>query len=424
MRATAGIDVSAIRAEFPALALEQDGRPVVFLDGPGGTQVSRHVIEAVADYYRTANANEGGAFATSERSDRIVAEARAAVADLYGAPSPAEIKFGYNMTTLTFHLSRSIAASLAPGGEIVVTQLDHEANVSPWQAVARDRGLSLVTVDVHPEDCTLDLDDLERKLSPHTRLVAVGFASNAVGTINPVAEIAQRAHAVGAWLYVDAVHYAPHDAIDVIAVGADFLVTSAYKWYGPHLGALWARADLLAQLPRYKVRPAHDDFETGTPNMEAIAGTGAAVGYLESIGRRFGDAANGDRRTALLEAMRLIRAHELDLLGRLMAGLSSIPGVRFWGITDPARFAAERAPTVSITIAGVPARAAATSLARHGIFAWDGDFYARALVERLGLADSGGLLRLGIVHYNIAAEIDRALEAIEAIAGRRDRLPD
>jgi len=414
-----GIDVAAIRDEFPALGLEQDGRPVVFLDGPGGTQVPKRVIDTVADYYRVANANEGGAFATSERSDAILADARAAVADLYGADSPAEIKFGYNMTTLTFHLSRSIGACFAPGDEIVVTTLDHEANVSPWHAVARDRGLVVRTIEIRPDDCTLDLDDLDAKLSSRTRLVAVGYASNAVGTINPVADIAARAHAAGAWLYVDAVHYAPHGPIDVHAIGADFLVTSAYKWFGPHVGALWGRADLLAELPRYKVRPAHDDFETGTPNLEGIAGTGAAVAYLASVGSRFGEPpvdTAASRRTQLIGAMSAMRQHELDLARRLVEGLRTIPRVRIWGVTDPARFESERAPTVSITLSGISARAAATALAHAGIYAWDGDFYATALVERLGLAGAGGLLRLGLVHYNTSAEVERVLEAIDDIA--------
>ena len=415
-------DAAALRAEFPALALEQDGRPVVFLDGPGGTQVPQRVIDAVSDYFRLSNANEGGVFATSQRSDAIVTKTRQAVADFYGADSAAEIKFGYNMTTLTFHISRSIAASFQPGDEILLTTLDHEANVSPWQAAARDHGLVVRTVDVKLDDCTLDLADLEAKLSPRTRLVAVGYASNAVGTINPVREIGERAHAVGAWLYVDAVHYAPHGLIDVKAIDADFLVSTAYKWFAPHIGALWGRASLLATLPHYKVRPAHDDFETGTPNLEGVAGVGAAIDYLESVGRRFGSADSGaptgqaDRRRALTAAMSAIRQYELTLAERLISGLEGIPNVRIWGITDRARFAAERAPTISVTIAGVSAHDAAKRLSDQGIFAWDGDFHARALVERLGLLESGGLLRLGILHYNTAAEIDRTLEAIESIA--------
>jgi cysteine desulfurase family protein (TIGR01976 family) len=410
------LDVDTIRSEFPSLRLTQDGRPVVFLDGPGGTQVPQRVIDAVTDYYLTSNANDGGAFATSERADAIVREARAAVADLYGADSPDEIKFGYNMTTLTFHLSRSVGARLAPGDEILVTTLDHEANVSPWRAIARDRGLVVRTVDIHTADCTLDLDDLDAKLSPRTRLIALGYASNAAGTINPVAEIARRACAVGAWVYVDAVHFAPHGSIDVRAIGADFLVSSAYKWFGPHLGALWGRADLLAELPHYKVRPAHDDFETGTPNLEGVAGTLAAVDYLASVGSRFGvGGSSTSRRGQLVAAMAAIREHELDLARRLISGLGAIPGVRIWGITDESRFTAERVPTVSITLSGMSARDAATALGRRGIFAWDGDFYATGLVERLGLADAGGLLRLGLVHYNTAAEVERVLEAIEEL---------
>lgn len=417
MKVARALEVTPIRDEFPALQLEHDGRPVVFLDGPGGTQVPRRVIDAVAEYYRTSNANEGGPFATSVRSDAIVAGARQAVADFYGAISPHEIKFGYNMTTLTFHISRSIASMCTPGDEIVVTGLDHEANVSPWLAAARDRGLVVKTVDVRAEDCTLDLDDLQAKLSPRTRLVAVGYASNAVGTVNPVADIAAMAHLVGALLYVDAVHYAPHFPIDVSTSGADFLVSSAYKWFGPHLGALWGHAGLLESLPKYKVRPAHDDFETGTPAFELIAGTGAAVDYLASVGQRFGHRAGAvGRRAALVEAMNVIREHELQLLKRLMAGLRSIPRVRVWGISDPERFASERAPTVAITLSRVSAPDAAATLAARGIFAWHGDFYATGLVERLGLADRGGLLRLGAVHYNTVDEIDRALEAIEAIS--------
>lgn len=412
-----GLDVEAIRSEFPSLRLAQDGRPVVFLDGPGGTQVPQRVIDAVTDYYLTSNANDGGAFATSERADATVRDARAAVADLYGADSPDEIKFGYNMTTLTFHMSRSIGARLAPGDEILVTTLDHEANVSPWQAIARDRGLVVRRVDIRADDCTLDLDDLDAKLSPRTRLVAVGYASNAVGTINPVTEIARRAHAAGAWVYVDAVHFAPHGLIDVRSIGADFLVSSAYKWFGPHLGALWGRAELLAELPHYKVRPAHDDFETGTPNLEGVAGTLAAVEYLASVGSRFGPADGlTSRREQMTAAMAAIREHELDLAQRLIGGLGAIPSVRIWGITDESRFAAERVPTVSITLSGMSVREAATALGRRGIFAWDGDFYATGLVERLGLADAGGLLRLGLVHYNTAAEVERVLEAIEELA--------
>ncbi|HEY8847621.1 MAG TPA: cysteine desulfurase-like protein [Candidatus Limnocylindrales bacterium] len=417
-------DVDALRAEFPALSLEQDNRPVAFFDGPGGTQVPQRVIDAIAGYYRTSNANDGGAFATSERSDASTADGHAAVADFVGAESADEIKFGANMTTLTFHLSRSLGALFEPGDEIVVTTLDHEANVSPWRRLADDRGLVVRTVDIRPDDVTLDLEGLEAVLGPRTRLVAVGYASNAVGTINPVREIVARAHEIGAWTWVDAVHYAPHGPIDVRELGTDFLVTSVYKWFGPHLGAVYGRAEILERLPEYKVRPAHDRFETGTQNFEGIAGARAAVEYLASVGERFGDvagngkpgeAATAGRRARVVAGMRAIQAWEAGLADRLLRGLAAIPGVRIHGIADPARIA-ERTPTVAVTIDGTTPRAAAEALGRQGMFTWDGDFYAQALIERLGLSETGGVLRLGLVHYNTPAEVDRLLEGLESIA--------
>ena len=416
-------DVEALRAEFPALAREQDGRPVAFLDGPGGTQVPQRVIDAVVRYYRDSNANADGAFTTSELSDAIADEAHAAVADLLGAASPDEIKFGYNMTTLTLHIGRSIGATLQPGDEIVVTTLDHEANVSTWEAMARDRGLTVRKVDIRLDDVTLDLEDLESKLGPRTRLVAVGYASNAVGTVNPVAEIVARAHEVGALTYVDAVAFAPHGSIDVQALDTDFLVCSAYKWFGPHLGALYGKAEVLDRLPAFKVRPAHDRFETGTASFESIAGTLAATDYLRDVGRSYGDVtyapgAEGasERRRELVAGMVAIADYERVLVTRLIAGLASIEGITIHGIVDPARFAS-RVPTVSVSIDGVAPRTAAESLASDGIYAWDGDFYATGLIERLGKAEAGGVLRLGLVHYNTAAEVDRTLASLERIAG-------
>ena len=411
-------DPHPLRAEFPALARTQDGRPVAFLDGPGGTQVPQRVIDAVVGYYRESNANAGGAFATSEASDAIVAEAHRAVADLVGADSPDEIKFGYNMTTLTFHVSRSIAASFAPGDEILVTTLDHEANVSPWRTIAADRGLVVKTVEIDPAECTLDLADLEAKLSPRTRLVAVGYASNAVGTVNPVKRIVELAHAAGALTYVDAVHYAPHGPIDVRELGTDFLVTSVYKWFGPHLGALYGRTEILDALPAYKVRPAHDRFETGTQNFEAIAGALAAVDYLRSVGVRSGSTeavAGASRRDELVGSMTAIAGYERDLSRRFLSELSGMPGLRVWGIADPGRVA-ERTPTFALTFDGVSPRSAAEALGRQGIYAWDGDFYAQGLIERLGLFVGGGVLRLGLVHYTTADEVDRTIEAIGRIA--------
>ena len=408
-------DVDALRAEFPALRREQDGRPVVFLDGPGGTQVPQRVIDAVSGYLTDTNANAGGAFSTSEASDAMVDEAHAAVADFLGAASPDEIKFGYNMSTLTLHIGRSIGATLSPGDEIVVTTLDHEANVSTWEAMAADRGVTVRKVDIREDDVTLDLEDLESKLSTRTKLVAVGYASNAVGTINPVREIVARAHEVGALTYVDAVAYAPHGPIDVRAIDADFLVCSAYKWFGPHLGALYGKAAVLDALPAFKVRPAHDRFETGTAAFESIAGTLAATDYLRDVGRRYGSPSRHDRRSELVAAMTAIVDYEQALVRRLLDGLAAIRGVAIHGIVDPAR-AGERAPTVSISIDGVRPRSAAESMGRDGIFVWDGDFYATGLIERLGKTAEGGVLRLGLVHYNTAAEVDRTLEAVDRLA--------
>ena len=327
------------------------------------------------------------------------------------------------MTSLTFHVSRSIGATLSAGDQVVVTTLDHEANVSTWRAMAADRGVHVRTVDVH-DDGTLDLDDLDRALATPTRLVAVGYASNALGTINPVADIVRRAHAAGAWTYVDAVAYVPHGPIDVKALDTEFLVSSPYKWYGPHAGALYGKREVLESLPAYKVRPAHDQFETGTQNFEAIAATAAAVDYLASLGDLAGVAPGSTRRGRLLAGMSDIRAHEAALHDRLMAGLKAIPGVHIWGITDESRFAAEKAPTISVTIDGTSPRDAAATLGAQGIFTWDGDFYAQALIERLGLFETGGVLRLGIAHYNTTDEIDRLLEAIEAISvGTRVAVP-
>jgi len=413
-------DVAEIRSHFPALSLTQDGLPLAFFDGPGWTQVAQAVIDAITRYYKESNANDGGAFLTSHRSDDVVRRAHTGVAEFLNARSGDEIKFGANMTTLTFHVSRSIGKTLRPGDEIVVTTLDHEANVSPWKAMAEDRGVTVRTVDIHAEDGTLDLDDLDRKLGERTRLVAVGYASNALGTINPVAEIVRRAHAVDALSYIDAVHFAPHGPIDVQALDTDFLVCSAYKFFGPHAGVLYGKEAVLDSLPPYKVRPAHDHFETGTPNFEAISGTLAAVDYLAWVGERFGAAYAAEfapfsgRRLNLKTGMRAIRAYELDLYERLADGLERIPGAHLWGITDHARFN-ERTPTAAVTFDGHAPRAVSEALGERGITTWDGNFYAQALIERLGLEESGGVLRIGLAHYNTADEVDRLLGALKEI---------
>jgi cysteine desulfurase family protein (TIGR01976 family) len=420
-------DVDALRARFPALAMEQDGRPIALFDGPGGTQVPDTVIEAVSGYFRTSNANHDGPFLTSRRSDAILAEAHRALADLLNAGDPSEIKLGANMTTLTLHVARSIAAGLSPGDEIVVTRLDHEANVGPWRSAAADRGLTVRTVDIDPVDVTLDLEAFDAALHGRPRLVAFGWASNAVGTINPVAELVRRAHEAGALTYVDAVHAAPHLPIDVQAVGTDLLACSAYKFFGPHVGVLYGRREVLDALPTYKLRPAYDRFETGTLNHEGIAGSLAAVEYIAGIGERYGApyrvpfAAAGmtERRLHAHAGMAAIRAYEMPLFGRLLDGLASIDGVRLWGIADRARFP-ERTPTAAITLAGLPAEAASRALGERGIATWWGDFYAVGPIERLGL-EPDGVLRIGLTHYNTAAEVDRLLEELRDIARSANR---
>ena len=409
-------DVEALRRRFPALAIEDRGRPVALFDGPGGTQVPETVIAAIGDYYRTSNANHGGPFLTSRRSDHIAHEAHQAMADMLGAADPSEIKFGANMTTLTFHVSRSIGATMRPGDEIVVTALDHEGNVGPWKAIAADRGLVVRTVDIHAADVTLDLASLDAVLNERTKLVAVGWASNAVGTINPVAEIVRRAHAAGAWTYLDAVHAAPHLPLDVRAVGADFLACSTYKFFGPHAGVLYGRREVFDALPAYKLRPAEDHFETGTGNFEGLAGVTAAVDYLADVGTTAGGAGSeASRRERVLAGMRAIRAYELELYRHLADGLEAIPGLRLYGITDRARFD-ERTPTAALTLAGIAPRAVAEALADEGIAVWDGDFYATGLIERLGLAETGGVVRIGLTHYNTVAEVDRLVEALARVA--------
>ena len=409
-------DVEALRRRFPALSIAEDGRPVALFDGPGGTQVPDTVIDAVATYYRTSNANHGGPFLTSRRSDAAVHEAHVAMADMLGAADASEIKFGANMTSLTFHVSRSIGATMAPGDEIIVTILDHEGNVGPWKAIAADRGLVVRTLDIRETDCTLALEQLDDLLNDRTRLVAVGWASNAVGTINPVAEIVRRAHAAGAWTYLDAVHAAPHLPIDVRAVGTDFLACSTYKFFGPHAGVLYGRADILAGLPPYKLRPAEDHFETGTANHEGLTGVTAAVEYLADVGGRFGDLPGGaSRRERVLAGLTAIRAYEMGLYRRLADGLEAIPGLTLYGISDRSRFG-ERTPTAAFRLGGIAPRAVAEALGREGIAVWDGDFYATGLMERLGLQDRGGVVRVGLTHYNSAAEVDRLVDALGRIA--------
>ena len=412
----ATFDIDWVRRQFPSLALEVNGQPVVYFDGPAGSQVPARVIEAMRDYFTTANANTHGAFLTSRRSDEVIARAHAAMADLLGCES-AEVVFGPNMTTLTFSFSRALGRELAPGDEIVATRLDHDGNVAPWCAL-EERGCRVRFVDIDPSDCTLDMADFRRQITPRTRLVAAGYASNAVGTINDVEEIVRLAHAVGALAFIDAVHYAPHGPIDVRALDCDFLVCSPYKFFGPHAGVLYGKSEHLARLRPYKVRPASDEnpfrWETGTQSHEGQAGVAAAVEYLAELGRHASPAA-ASRRAALLAAYDVIRPYERGLAERLVAGLLAIPGLTFYGISEPARFA-QRVPTVGIRMAGHSPRQLAGYLGERGIFTWDGNYYALNLSERLGLETTGGMLRIGLAHYNTAEEVGRLLAALHDLS--------
>jgi len=402
-------DIAWVREQFPSLQLRVHGHRAAFLDGPAGTQVPKQVMDAVQNYFLTANANTYGAFLTSRRTDEMIRSARTAMADFLNCDS-SEVVFGQNMTTITFALARAIGRELKPGDEIVVTTLDHDANVAPWRAL-EEKGAVIRQVDIREADCTLDVDDLRHKISARTKLVAVGYASNIVGTINPAAEITKLAHAAGALMFIDAVHYAPHGPIDVKALDCDFLACSPYKFFGPHMGTLYGKREHLERLKPYKVRPATDVspecWETGTQVQELIAGIAAAVDYIAELGRHC-DSAVKNRREALLAAYRATRRYETGLITRLIEGLLAIPGVKIFGITDRKRFD-ERCSTLSIRLGDRHPTEIATYLGERGIFTWDGNFYALNLSERLGVEQKGGVLRIGLVHYNTAEEVDRLL---------------
>jgi cysteine desulfurase family protein (TIGR01976 family) len=414
------LDVNWVRAQFPALKQTVNGHAAAFLDAPAGTQVPQCVIDAVRDYFENSNANTCGAFATSRRTDAMIATARAAMADFFNCDAD-EVFFGPNMTTITFALARGIGRNLRAGDEIVVTTLDHDANVAPWRSL-EERGVVVRQVDIREEDCTLDMNDLRRKITSRTKLVAAGYASNAVGTINPVAEIVKLAHDAGALAFIDAVHYAPHGTIDVHALDCDFLACSPYKFFGPHMGCMYGKRELLLRFRPYKVRPAPetlpDRWETGTQLHEGLAGVAAAIEYLAELGRKCAPAATGTRRAALVSAHRAMREYEMNLAARMIRCLLEIPGLRFYGISDPARFA-ERVPTVGVRLANSKPIDAAKFLGDRGIFTWDGNYYALNLTERLGVEKDGGLLRIGLVHYNTSDEVDRLLAALREFATSR-----
>ena len=421
IRERGGLDVAAVRDHFPSLARTIDGAPVAYLDGPGGTQVTRECIAAMTAYLERSNANRHGAFAASHETDALIDEAHAAGADFLGAHDPGEIVFGPNMTTLTFGISRALGRDLRPGDEVVVTRLDHDANIAPWLAVAEDRGATVRWLELAEDGASLDLDALDDVLSPRTRIVAVGLASNALGTVTDVGRVIEAAHAVGATVYVDAVHAAPHLPIDVSTLRADLLVTSPYKYFGPHLGMLYGRRDLLEALDAYRVRPAGAELpgklEVGTQNHEALAGLVGTFGYLEALGAAYGEVADrSNRRGRLRGAMSAIHAREREMSLAVLERLASVPGLQMYGIEDPGRIA-ERVPTFSFTLAGHHPRAIAEHLGACGIYTWDGDFYAWELTRALGLNAGGGLLRIGLVHYNTLDEADRLRDALLELVG-------
>lgn len=402
-------DIDAVRAEFPALRPNVQGTACAFFDAPGGTQVCRRAIAGMVAHLEGGTANSGGAFATSLATDALSHAAHAGVADLLGA-TPGEIAFGQNMTSLTFSVTRALGRRFFANDEIVLSRLDHDANVAPWLLLAREKGLTVRWLDFKPATGRLDLEVLPNLLGPRTRVVAVGAASNALGTVNDIPRIVDIVRARSkALLFVDGVHSVPHCATDVRTLGADFFVASPYKFFGPHQGVLWGRAELLAEIEAYKVRPAAETppaarFETGTPSFEGQAGTLGAIEHIAWLG---GGHAN-DRRAAVLAGMAAIADYETRLGARLLEGLLALPKLRLYG---PPTLDA-RVPTFGFTLDGHTPRAVAEALAARGIAAWSGNFYAREVIQRLGLEASGGLVRVGIVHYNSMDEIERLLAAL------------
>ncbi|MBX3441508.1 MAG: cysteine desulfurase-like protein [Planctomyces sp.] len=405
-------DPAVARDRFPALQRTDRGGPLVYFDGAAGSQCPASVADAVRDYLLAHNANRGNVIVTSVETDERMEAAHRALADFLGVSDPGEIAFGQNMTSLTFALSRALGRTWDVGDEVLVTRLDHDANVTPWMLAARDAGAVVRHVDIHPEDCTLDLDSLRSQLTDRTRLVAVGYASNAVGTINPVREICRLARDAGALSFIDAVHYAPHGQLQAQDLGCDFLACSAYKFFGPHVGVLWGRRSQLETLDAYRLRPAPQDLPgrwmTGTQNHEGICGAAAAVEYVASLGE-------GTTRVERLgAAWRTLREHEVAIGDRLLRGLRDLPAFRLWGISDSSRWD-ERVPTFSLTHRERTPRELATALAGRGILTWPGNHYALPLTERLGL-EPQGTLRISLLHYNTAEEVDRLLEALRTLA--------
>src|SRR5271170_8381163 len=429
------LDLPWVRSQFPALAQTINGNPAVFLDGPGGTQVPQRVIDAIANYLSRNNANTGGAYSTSRNTERMIAEARSAMGDFLNCDGD-EIVFGPNMTTLTYAMSRALGREFGPGDEIVLTLLDHDANFSPWKAL-EEKGVIIRTVKFNEEDCTLDMLDLAANIGKRTRLVAVGYASNAAGTINNVTEVVRLARQAGALSYIDAVHYAPHGPIDARALDCDFLACSTYKFFGPHMGVLYGKREHLKTLHPYKLRPNTDNipncWEWGTLNHECIAGIKACIDYWEELGRRVetglapsetrpvespregrSQQAVATRRAAILAAHEAIHQHERKMMEKMIAGLLAIPGLKLYGISDPRRFD-HRCATFAVRIEGHTPLELATKLGERGFFTWDGNYYALNLTEQLDVERLGGFLRIGLAHYNTMEEVERMLAALREI---------
>lgn len=408
---------SEIRSHFPAFERRHNGNPVAYFDGPGGTQVPREVVDSMADYLYRHNANTHWAYPSSAETDAALAQARTSVADFLNA-QPDEIAFGANMTTLTFHLARGLSVNWGPGDEVVVTELDHHANVDPWKRLAKERGVTVRVVKMLPDAGQLDWSDLVRAVTPRTRILAIGGASNALGTINDIHSAVRVAHEVGALAFIDAVHYAPHELVDVRAIGCDFLCCSAYKFYGPHVGILYGRREHFQAVDFAKVQPAPvtipEVAETGTLNHEGVVGAAAAVDFLASLA----EGMEGEPRRARLQAVfEVLHERGMTLVKQLWEGLAGIKSVRLFGV-EPTL---PRTPTVGFTVSGVPSSEVAARLAQRGLFLSHGDFYAMTVIERLGLAPEG-LVRAGCGCYATADEVQRLIEGVGEIAQTADEL--
>jgi cysteine desulfurase family protein (TIGR01976 family) len=411
------MNTAQLREQFPALMQNVDDKSPVFLDGPGGSQVPQSVLNAMTAYLGHYNSNLGGAFFSSEKTVELTANARQAAADLLNAPSSEHIVFGSNMTSLTFSFSRAVSRNWQAGDEIIVTNADHFSNVSSWQQAAEDKGVVVNTALINEADCSLDMAQFESLLNSKTKLVAVTYASNATGSINNIKRIVELAHSAGALVYVDAVHYAPHELIDVQALDCDFLACSAYKFFGPHLGMVYGKKEHLEGFTPYKVEPAKDvapgRWENGTQSFEAMAGLIAAVDYIAAISE-LDDSYS--RREKLSVAFAKTKQHEMALSEYFLTRLINYPRIKLFGIDDLERLG-ERTPTFALIFEGLEPRTVSAFLAKQHICVWDGNFYAQGLCEQLGVLDKGGVVRIGCMHYNTIKELDKLFNMFDQLLG-------